>query len=472
MSATAGRLNASPLASVTPIQGHSAAGPAPARMGAAPAVGVARHHIRMAAHNPNVRVHDVRRRHATADAAGLVPPRPPMQLVSGRAADEAVATTLHTIHVRNASAPISWPDDCGAFPSSWSSAMNLRWGEARPVVLDANQLRNDLLYACRRDRRTTLVTAANAGAIRLFCASHVVEETIEHASEWVAESKTQLSPAAFLARLVSEYLPLVRVVRDEDLLVLQNLLNPDERLRIEQLTSKDSDDVPSATLALLLGALFLTEDRDPLEAVYGPHVDLDAHRGWLQALRAGGDSAELAKLIFAAQAWPAAVGYGLHALGRWLDKALPSWALAAIAVGFGVGVGVLGPKVSPQTRRKAGAALSDTLVALISMQARHHEQGERFQRAAPTVPTWSQLALTNDSRAVLARACIHALVRAPQSPASARELATALSPLGVGQCEQFVRQTLRSHACFEQPYRGRWQVGRSLCRCNDMWTRG
>jgi hypothetical protein len=42
---------------------------------------------------------------------------------------------------------------------------------------------------------------------------------------------------------------------------------------------------------------------------------------------------------------------------------------------------------------------------------------------------------------------------------SARALANALPSLGVGQGEQLVRQTLRAHACFAQPYEGQWQVG-------------
>jgi hypothetical protein len=81
--------------------------------------------------------------------------------------------------------------------------------------------------------------------------------------------------------------------------------------------------------------------------------------------------------------------------------------------------------------------------------------------ATPVVPTWTQLAESNDRRSVLARACLHTLARAPASHLSARELVRVLPELDVGQGEQLIRETLRGYGCFEQPYEGRWQVGRA-----------
>lgn len=43
---------------------------------------------------------------------------------------------------------------------------------------------------------------------------------------------------------------------------------------------------------------------------------------------------------------------------------------------------------------------------------------------------------------------------------SARELAAELPSIGVGQGERLVRETMRTHGSFGQPYQGRWQVGR------------
>lgn len=80
-----------------------------------------------------------------------------------------------------------------------------------PVVVDANVLRNDILYACRTGRRTVLVTAAKAGFLRLFCAEQAYEEVIEHSSDWATDG--QVTRDAFLRRWLLEYLPLIRVVQ-------------------------------------------------------------------------------------------------------------------------------------------------------------------------------------------------------------------------------------------------------------------
>ncbi|WP_423783048.1 hypothetical protein [Ferrimicrobium acidiphilum] len=56
-----------------------------------------------------------------------------------------------------------------------------------PIVVDANVLRNDILYSCRNDRRTSLVVATNAGFLRMFCAEHVIEEVDEHSQRWARE---------------------------------------------------------------------------------------------------------------------------------------------------------------------------------------------------------------------------------------------------------------------------------------------
>ena len=89
------------------------------------------------------------------------------------------------MHKYSTVAPIRFPDPGGAFTGD----ILLR---PPPVVVDANVLRNDILYACRTGRRTVLVTAANAG-LRLFCAEHVYEEVIEHSSDWAAEGRSPVT---------------------------------------------------------------------------------------------------------------------------------------------------------------------------------------------------------------------------------------------------------------------------------------
>jgi hypothetical protein len=157
---------------------------------------------------------------------------------------EDVARLLRGIvadtHKSSAVAPIRFPDPQGVFPGD----ILLR---PPPVVVDANVLRNDILRACRTGQRTVLVTAANAGLLRLFCAEHVYREVIEHSGDWTASGP--VTRDAFLRRWLLEYLPLIRVVPiGEGQLAW---LGPAELARIRHLArpEQDPDDVPSAVLA-------------------------------------------------------------------------------------------------------------------------------------------------------------------------------------------------------------------------------
>ena len=129
-----------------------------------------------------------------------------------------VKAVLDSIISSTVSAEIRSPDEHGAFPSAnWP----VHWFPVPPLVIDANVLRNDILYSCRMQQRTTLVTAANARVLRLFCASHVPEEVEEHAAEWAAEGKVDVDE--LLRRWRSEYVPLLRRVE-----VPYELLTDDE----------------------------------------------------------------------------------------------------------------------------------------------------------------------------------------------------------------------------------------------------
>jgi hypothetical protein len=64
-------------------------------------------------------------------------------------------------HIRSSTEPIRLPSPGGAFPRDFLLL-------PPPVVPDANRLRDDILYACRKDKRTVLVTAANVGLLRLL----------------------------------------------------------------------------------------------------------------------------------------------------------------------------------------------------------------------------------------------------------------------------------------------------------------
>lgn len=356
-------------------------------------------------------------------------------------------------HHRNAAEPIRVPDEHGAFPSAWQLGAGLVGGGAPPVVIDANVLRNEIRRACRAEQRTVLVTATNMGAIRLYAASHVVGELDEHGERWAGESKG-VSNAAFQARWEAEYRPLVREVRDEDL--SPELLDPAEQERLARLAAVDPDDAPSVILSLALGAFFLSEDGRAVRAVYGQGVDLEAHREWLEVLRAGGDAGELGRSISVAVGAPVAGVAGLFSLGRWLAQRFSPWLPVSLGVTL---AGLLRSRVSSEGWQNLRGGLSGAAEAFAQMYWRHQDAFERFRRAAPPAPTWKKLAETNDGKVVLARACLHALARSPSSPMSASELAGVLPDLGVGRGEALVREGLRSNGCFAEPYAGRWQVG-------------
>lgn len=356
-------------------------------------------------------------------------------------------------HYRNADEPIHGPDEHGAFPG-WQLGTGLSGGGVPPVVIDANVLRNEIRRACR-GQRTTLVTATNAGAIRLFAASHVVAELHEHGERWARESN--VSHAAFQARWEAEYRPLVREVRDGDLSLA--LLDPVERERVEHLAAVEPDDVPSVILSLVLGAFFLSEDGRAVRAVYGSDIDLESHRGWLEVLKAGGDAGELGKSLFVAGAVPFAGAAGVVSLTRWLAQRFSPWLPLALGVGV---AGALRSRVSPERWQDLRGVLSDLAEAVAHISSQHRIALERFRQAAASAPAWSALAHGNRPEMVLARACLYTLARSPTSPLSAGELAEFLPDVAIGRGEKLVREVLRANGCFAEPYRGRWQVGRTV----------
>ncbi len=143
---------------------------------------------------------------------------------------EWVAQTLREAvadaHRESALKAIRFPDSNGAFPAD----ILLR---PPPVVVDANILRDDILRVCRTGQRTVLVTAANAGLLRLFCAEHVSDEVVKHSGEWTASGP--VTREGFLRQWLLEYLPLIRIVKiDEGHLAW---LDPAELARVNYLAS-------------------------------------------------------------------------------------------------------------------------------------------------------------------------------------------------------------------------------------------
>lgn len=371
---------------------------------------------------------------------------------------------LTRAHRHNAAAPIEGPNEEGAFPPSYSRAWGLGTEGVPPVVLDANPLRNDVIRACRTGR-TVLVTAANAGALRLYAASHVIEEVAEHAERWTWESG-DVSLPSFWTRWNKEYLPLVRVVHDADL--SEDLIDCDERMRLHRLAEADPDDVPSVILALSLSAFFLSEDRRAVKAVYGDEVDLSLHRNWLTILRSSGDAGELAKVVFAAAMLPTAAIAGTVEAGQWISRKLSPWVLLPIGVSL---MGLASRFVSKDRWTNLSAGMGELVLGFVHLHDRYLREYERFRASAPPTPKWEELPRNIHRRALLQRACMHALARSADGCTSAATLASTLPALGVGQGEALVRETLRSGGCFHQPYFGHWQLGHSAMGVPTLGTR-
>jgi predicted nucleic acid-binding protein len=367
---------------------------------------------------------------------GLASPEEAARLVRGVVAD---------MHKYSAVTPIRLPGPQGAFPAD----ILLR---PPPVVLDANVLRNDIRHACRKGQRTVLVSAANAGFIRLFCAEHVYREVIEHSGDWTATGP--VTRDAFLSRWLLEYLPLIRIVPIGD--EQTGWLGQAELERVRHLarSDQDPDDVPSAVLSLLLGAFFLSEDGKPLRAVYGD-ADLVGHRDWVNVLKAGGDAGQLGKTITLAANLTALAAHGLASGARRIAAATSPWVLVAAA--FVAAGWYLNRPAS--TRQQVNSAAKSVVTGVLGAALAYQEVQDRFTSAAPSTPDWASLAAELPPAAVLGRACLHTLARSPGCDRSAAELTRELPYLGIAQGEAKVRQLLRGAGPFTEVWRGRWQAG-------------
>lgn len=380
-----------------------------------------------------------------------VPAGTPEALVERRL-EEAIQSMLAMAHRHNAKAAIEGPDEHGAFPASHGRAWGLGTEGVPPLVLDANPLRGDVIRACRNGR-TVLVTAANAGALRLYAASHVIEEVAEHAERWAWESG-DVSLATFQTCWEEEYLPLVRVIEDEWL--SEELLGGEERARLCRLIGVDPDDAPSVILALSLDAFFLSEDRRAVQAVYGEEIDLSTQRSWLARLRSSGDAGELAKMVFAAAMVPTLAVGGTIEAGRFVARRLSPWALLPIGTGL---IALAYRHVGKERWASLGGGVGKLALGFMYLQSNYLREYERFRAAAPQTPRWDELAREIDRHALLQRACMHALARSPDGCLSASALADSLPTLDIGQGDALVREVLRGSGCFHQPYAGRWQLG-------------
>lgn len=352
---------------------------------------------------------------------------------------------LRAGHLANAREPITGVADDGAFLDS------LLWGSAgQPVVVDANWLRNDLLRFCLRQEQTIMLTAANSGLLRLYCARHVLDEVDEHHATWALAKG--LPAADVLHSWRQNYLPLLRRV-DPPI----GLLTVHEQARIDVLHVRDPDDVPSATLALLLQAPLVSGDKRPTQAVYGSGAAVRRQADLLELLRVAGDMVQLGRVGRVATIVPFVGGSALLQSAVKVAKAAPVVALLAAAVGV-----VLARRVPTQNWRRVGGAAGRGVELTARLIAVHQAFQEHVKAAAPELPQWNELA-SHPAEPVLTRALMWTLAHAPRSQMTVAELVAALPPLTDGHGERPTRHVLRSHRSdvFQDLPRGHWQLGRS-----------
>ncbi|MHB1521355.1 MAG: PIN domain-containing protein [Ferrimicrobium sp.] len=365
-----------------------------------------------------------------------------------------IESYLRSAYSDAANLPIRCPDDSGVFPIAlWP----MSGYPVPPVVVDANVLRNDVLYSCRKNRRTSLVTATNLGFLRMFCAEHVIEEVNEHLPRWTREGG--VDKLSFVDRWEQEYLPLIRCVD-----VPNDLLTESEAEALGELGRIDPDDVPSATLARLLGAFYLSEDKRALEVVYGSGLDFEFHHAWLNAIRSGSNSAQITGALQVALIAPALLGEGLFGLGRFLYSKSP-WLLAGALVAVGA-AGYLAWRSDQDRAKGVLSSAGNVLFTILETVNLFHNYAlqceEAFSRVFPVVPGWEDVGSLRSVEKVLARQCLYSLAREPGGHLSAAQMHEEI-PFYVKGQQNAIRKVFREYPCFQEVGRGRWQVGRAIC---------
>lgn len=360
-------------------------------------------------------------------------------------------------HQQRAAEPIALANEAGAFPSTLIPLVF-------PIVVDANVIRSEIIRMARTGIRTILASAASYGVLRLYCARHVIQEIDRHCDEWAVQAG--LDPQRVRAVWQETHMRLIRWV---DLPPVP-LYSQQEISRLRVLAHKttgDPDDLPTAVLALLLDAPLLSKDKKPLVAVYGEDFDYDAHTEWLDNLRAGGDLGPLGE----AMRLTVMVGGGIGLAGFEGVRAVVQKVPWPILLGLIVaGIIAYNTYVSPEMKRKitdgVKSVSSVSLEVFSEFGITYVEAHSTFQKLNTPSSSPSQLeesGLSND--ALLIRTCLYHLARIPQSKVSAAELSQFLGDRVEIPCgEKKVRAVLRENPCFEQVYRGRFQVGRALVR--------
>ncbi|WP_298339797.1 hypothetical protein [Ferrimicrobium sp.] len=278
----------------------------------------------------------------------------------------------------------------------------------------------------------------------------------EHGTEWAIDLSIDVDE--FFETYRDLYLPLLRCTE-----VSEDLLTKDEAERLAKLARIDPDDVPSAALAMVFGAWYLTKDRKARECVYGSEVDHKLHDAWLKGLAANGDVTAILTTYAVGYVVvvSALIGKGIAGATRAIWNKSP-WFLSALLAGL-AGLGTFAWKRygSKESRHTLGEGIEVVLEIIAGGYDFLTQCQAEFELRFPVSPERSLQSEQLEGAYYLTRQCLFSLARLPEGNASARELYDALRLSVTGQ-ERTIRTILRTQACFVEVGRGRWQVGKSV----------
>jgi hypothetical protein len=354
---------------------------------------------------------------------------------------------LKQYHRSLAAAPIDGYDAVGFWREPyWSQWLT----DAVPIVVDANVLRDCVGRSAKRREPTALVTIANTRAARIYCAPHVFTEFSKHRGKWAAEYG--VSSPAYQEAFDVYYRPLVRRVQTD---CLHEMLSPAERARLDQLRIEDADDVPTATLAIALGALPITKDHAPWKAVHGAPTDAATLHRWVDRLMKVGDRAETEKLLsFSLVGVTLPGAAAMHWAVKLFRSSPVALGISATAI---VGAAFCMPRSVYETvwrNLKTGFGRLEE-----AFMTPHFQANEQLQCALPPFPAWGDLVTSTSRDAALGRACLYRLARSRHTPATISSIVDDLPTLAIGQEAPRVGRVLRRYPCFSELQSQWWQVG-------------
>ncbi|MBD5654656.1 MAG: hypothetical protein IAI50_05685 [Candidatus Eremiobacteraeota bacterium] len=295
-----------------------------------------------------------------------------------------------------------------------------------------------------------MLTAANTGAFRLYCAASVVAEVDEHAERWASEQCLDYS--VYRRCWEEQFLPSMRLVCTHELYAL---LTASERARVDTLA--DRDDVPSVMLAIALRAFFLSEDRAAHLAVYGFDTDAEERRAWLDVLRSGGDASHLYAMLSSIFLLPALATGGIWNAAAGVRKVSPWYVILGVTA-----ASVWAARVGRNQYARVFTAVRDAVGVIVNEVALPLIENMRIVQAMlPAVPDRVDYGATVSRDSLLTRACLTPLASSRPGPMSVRDLSERLPDLGISQAAPRVGKMLHGNRCFFEPYPGLWQVGRS-----------